>query len=55
MKSGSLRSIEQKERAWLALGGQIATYFQQNPDGRHEIDFDREKVAKNNVGLSLIP
>jgi hypothetical protein len=49
-----VRSIQQKERTWFAVGGQIATYFQQNPDARHEIDFDREEVAKNNVGLSLI-
>jgi hypothetical protein len=35
------------------VGGQIATYFQQNPDARHEIDFDRAEVAGNNVRLSL--
>jgi peptidoglycan-N-acetylglucosamine deacetylase len=50
-----VRSIQQKERTWFAVGGQIATYFQQNPDARHEIDFDRGEVAKNNVGLSLTP
>ena len=50
-----VRSIQQKERTWFAVGGQIATYFQQNPDARHEIDFDREEVAKNNFGLSLTP
>jgi hypothetical protein len=37
------------------VGGQIATYFQQNRDARREIDFDREEVAGNNVRLSLIP
>ncbi len=30
-----------------------ATYFRENPDARHEIDFDREEVAGNNVRLSL--
>jgi hypothetical protein len=34
-------------------GQQIATYFRKNPDARHEIDFDREEVAGNNVRLSL--
>ena len=48
-----VRSIQQKERTWFAAGGQIATYFQQNPDARYEIDFDREEVAGNNVRLSL--
>jgi hypothetical protein len=45
--------MQQKERTWFAVGGQIGTYFQQNPEARHEIDFDREEVAGNNVRLSL--
>ena len=48
-----VRSIQQKERTWFAAGQQIATYFRENPDARHEIDFDREEVAGNNVSLSL--
>ena len=48
-----VRSIQQKERTWFAVEGQIATYFQQNPDARYEIDFDRAEVAGNNVRLSL--
>ena len=37
----------------IVAGQQIATYFRKNPDARHEIDFDREEVAGNNVRLSL--
>jgi peptidoglycan-N-acetylglucosamine deacetylase len=48
-----VRSIQQKERTWFAAGGEIATYFQKKPDARNEIDFDREKVAGNNLRLSL--
>jgi len=40
-------------RTWFAAGQEIATYFRKNPDARHEIDFDREEVAGNNVRLSL--
>ena len=39
--------------ALFAVGGQIASYFQQNPEARHEIDFDREEVTGNTVRLSL--
>jgi len=48
-----VRSIQQKERTWFAAGQQIATYFRENPDARHEIDFEREEVAGNNFSLSL--
>jgi hypothetical protein len=46
-------SLYQKERTWFAAGQQIATYFRENPDARHEIDFEREEVAGNNFSLSL--